>query len=111
MAQWMVQQLAEGILRPASVPSLTARMVGRLTLKVLAAAFTVLPFSRKLLTASTCSADSVGRRPRSYLRRSPVHAGLDPIPDGVPLPLCQGEEHVKHEPRDGAIVASFQALR
>ena len=30
------------------------------------------------------------------LGRGAVHAGLGPAPDGVPLPLGQGQEHVRH---------------
>ena len=48
---------------PSYVPSLTARTVGRLTPKVLAAALIDPPFSRKILTASTPSEDSTGGLP------------------------------------------------
>ena len=65
-----------------------ARTVGRLTPKVLAAALTDPPFPRKLLTASTFSDDSAGGLPPVLpLGRGAVHAGPDPVTDGIPLPL------------------------
>ena len=38
----------------------------------------------------------------------PVHAGLDPVPDSVSLPLCQGQQHMQHEPGRGVIVPGVQ---
>ena len=76
------------------VQSLTALIVARLTLKVkvLAAALTVLPPSRKSLTAR-CLLGVQRRGPAAgpALGRGAVHAGLGPAPDGVPLPLGQGQ--------------------
>ena len=41
---------------------------------------------------------------------SAVDAGADPVPDGLPLPLGQGEQHVEHELGGGAAVPGVQAL-
>ena len=81
------------------VQSLTALIVARLTLKVkvLAAALTDLPPSRKSFTACVFSESSAGGLPpvlpSAAARSTPAY---DPDPDGVPLPLGQGQEHVRH---------------
>ena len=86
--------------------------MGRLTPKVLAAALTDPPFSRKSLTASTFSGDNAGGLPRGpTFGRGAVHASLDPVPDGLPLPLRQGEQHMEHEPGGWTVVPGVQPLR
>ena len=99
---------------PVYVPSLTALMVALLTLKVLCAALT-LPslLARKSRIASTFSKSSAGGLPPvrpSAFGRGAVHAGLDPVPDRLPLPLGQGEEHVEHGPSCGTVVSGVQSL-
>ena len=49
--------------------------------------------------------------PGSPFGRGTVHAGPGPVPDGVPLPLRQGEQHIEHETGGGAVVAGVQPLR
>ena len=83
--------------------------MGRLTPKVRAAALTEPPSFRKVLTASTFSDDNAGGLPPvlpSAAARS--HSSLDPVPDGVPLPFRQGEQHMKHQAGCGAVVAGVQ---
>ena len=73
------------------VPSFTALTVGGLTPKALAAALTEPPLSRKSRTACSFSESSAGGLPSvPALGRGSVHAGPDPVPDGLPLPLRPG---------------------
>ena len=101
-----------GSSRPVYVPSLTVLMVARLASKVRAAALTFpLLLARKSRTAGTLSESSAGGLPPvrpSAAARS--HAGLDAVPDGLPLPLGQGEEHVQHQAGGGTVVPGVQPL-
>ena len=81
------------------VQSLTALIVARLTLKVkvLAAALTE-PAAFQEVPHGLCLLGVQRRGPAAgpALGRGAVHAGLGTAPDGVPLPLGLGEQHVRH---------------
>ena len=52
-----------------------------------------------------------GTCPSPALGRGAVHSRSDPVPDGVPLPFGQGEQHMEHETGRRAVVAGVQSLR
>ena len=98
-------------LAPRYVPSLTARTVARLTLTVLAIALMDRPLASRSWMSWICSEFSAGGLPPGpSLGRGAFHSGLDPVPDGCPLPLGEGEEHMEHEAGGGAVVAGVQAF-
>ena len=75
----------------------TARTVARLALTVLAIALKERPFASRSWTSCIFSESSRRGLPAGApFGRGTVDAGLDPLPDGLPLPLGEGEEHVKH---------------